>query len=309
MRLLVITNMWPSDEKPYLGAFLADHLAVLREKAELEVKYLPTTQNRWKYFAFTMPVEKRPDVIIVHHSLLVPLGLLIARRWRPRPRVMAYVHEGELSFKTGLKSALQRTLANMADGRVSVTPALLGFLRKPVEVIPIGVNLDRFDLWTKQDARRQLGFSKDATILFFPGDPARPEKRFDLCQDAVRILRGENLSLELVIGGAIAYDHMPLYYSACDAVLLSSDYEASSTAIKESIASNRPIVTTRTGDAELYGTNPLVVVSASTEQGIAAGIRHALTFQGQPTTRQSLDRIDNRVLTGNFVSFLESLCA
>lgn len=305
MRVLLLTNMWPSSKRPYLGAFLVDHAKELERYGLVETVYVPTTESRWNYLKFWWRIENRPDFVVVHHSLLVPLAFVLSFRFFFRPKVVAYIHEGELAFKKGAKVWLQRSLANLAHARVSVSPSIVNKLSKPLVVIPIGVNGARFGKSSKDEARAILKLMPKP-VVFFPGDPRRKEKRFDLCSEAIARLSLNGIDFTILTGGAIPFEEMPLYYAAADVVVVCSDYEASSTAIKEGLASGKPVVTTRTGDYQAYEGTPLVIACDSTVEGVAAAVAKAVKV-GMPQDDTTLSLVDNKKLVSKFVSFLESL--
>src|SRR5439155_7459707 len=84
--------------------------------------------------------------------------------------------------------------------------------------------------------------------ILFPFDPARRIKRFDLASAAVANLAAEGVDIELLTVSDVANGEMPWYYGAADAMLLCSDSEGSSTAVKEALACNLPVVSTNVGD-------------------------------------------------------------
>ena len=61
--------------------------------------------------------------------------------------------------------------------------------RRPVAVLPCGVDLDRFAPIPRAEARERLGLAPDEPCLLFPADPARAVKRFDRAQRGRRATR------------------------------------------------------------------------------------------------------------------------
>jgi glycosyltransferase involved in cell wall biosynthesis len=92
-----------------------------------------------------------------------------------------------------------------------------------------------------------LGLLAAKKLVLFVGI-ARPEKRLDVIEAAVDILRREEPQAELVKATGQPHDRIPLYMNACDALALASDYEGSPVVIKEAMACNLPIVSVDVGD-------------------------------------------------------------
>src|SRR5204863_9486890 len=55
-----------------------------------------------------------------------------------------------------------------------------------VKVLPIGVDLDRFQPLDRAESRARLGLDPSADLALFPADPARPEKRADRAREAAQ---------------------------------------------------------------------------------------------------------------------------
>lgn len=122
---------------------------------------------------------------------------------------------------------------------------------KSAEIIPNGVDLSQFYEIDKFVARKILNLPSEEIIVLFAADPNRPEKNFELAQEAIR-LAGSRIKTMYLKG--VQPEQVKYYYNAADVVLLTSLWEGSPNVIKESMACNRPIVATRVGDIEwLWG--------------------------------------------------------
>jgi glycosyltransferase involved in cell wall biosynthesis len=105
----------------------------------------------------------------------------------------------------------------------------------------------------REVARRQLGLPAEKPLILFAGDHWRPEKRFDLVEAAVRLVQRELPDAELVLVTKQPHDVVPIYMSACDVLVLTSDLEGSPMVVKEAMACNLPIVSVRVGDVRQAG--------------------------------------------------------
>ena len=110
-----------------------------------------------------------------------------------------------------------------------------------------------------------------------PFNPARSIKRFDLASAAVTKLTAEGVDIELLTVSNIPNAKMPWYYSASDAMILCSDSEGSSTAVKEALACNLPVVGTNVGDVtEITEGIAGVEVVENTQEALAKALKRVI---------------------------------
>jgi Glycosyl transferases group 1 len=111
-------------------------------------------------------------------------------------------------------------------------------------VLPCGPDLRRFRPLPRAEARRELGLDPDGRYLLFPANPERPEKRADRARELAAVG-----GAELLTGGAIKPELMPLWVNAANAVLVTSDYEGFGMVCVEALACDVPVLSTPVGIA------------------------------------------------------------
>jgi hypothetical protein len=101
------------------------------------------------------------------------------------------------------------------------------------------------------NARAQLGFDDiDRIVLFSAGKTPR-SKGIDLVKESVKLAEKKVGKIRLVVlRHNISPDDMPLFYNAADCLLFASRWEGSPNVVKEAMACNLPVVSTRVGDVE-----------------------------------------------------------
>jgi len=174
-----------------------------------------------------------------------------------------------------------------------------------IGVVPCGVNLDLFQPLNKPDARRRIGVDSHAPVLLYVGRFAPVKGLKGLLNAIARLKDHRNMQLVLVGGdgldtpatkglrklaqglgiadqvvfaGPVAQEDLPPYYSAADALVLSSYYESFGLVALESLACNTPVVTTRVGAMESVIQNGVngQLVDSPTVSSLAAGIDRAI---------------------------------
>lgn len=238
--------MYPSESRPSLGIFVRAHVEALRrlpDGPDVEVfsfepgAYLPAArQMRRRYRG------QHFDVVHAHFGLTA---------W-PSLAVRADVH-GVTLHGTDLAHPRSRpiTLAalRLLDLVVGVSAPLAATVpgwatRAPVEVIPVGVDLGRFDRVDRVEARRALGLNPDGRYVLFPADPARAEKRYDRATALIADLACQPTLLTL---GDVSPEDVPLRVSAANAVVIPSEREGFGLAALEALACDVPVVATPVG--------------------------------------------------------------
>jgi len=177
-----------------------------------------------------------------------------------------------------------------------------------IQVIPCGVNLDRFKPLDKKAARRQLSIPAEDLIALYVGRYT-PVKGLDRLLKAfsfikhhprVRLImvggdgehspmfqrllsKAKELKIQnhLTFAGRVDQKKLPLYYSAADVLVVPSYYESFGLVALEALACGTPVVTTPVGGMEMIVKNGVTgYVTADPEpQQIASHIESILIKQ------------------------------
>jgi teichuronic acid biosynthesis glycosyltransferase TuaC len=249
MRVLVVTNFEPDAATPQRGRWVRDQVEEIRRRG-LEVKVFSFPPGKRHYIPATRRLRgllrrERFDLVHAHYGL----PGWCARLAGARPLVVSFhgtdVRHGvvgplsrRLAWRVDLVAAVSRALFASEDGRPGL-PAVPGSA-----VLPCGPDLERFRPIPRSEARRALGLEPDGRYLLFPADPKRPEKRVDRAREVAAIS-----GAELLTGGAIEPERMPLWVNAANAVLVTSDYEGFGLACVEALACEVPAISTPVGIA------------------------------------------------------------
>jgi glycosyltransferase involved in cell wall biosynthesis len=247
--VLVVTNFVPDASAPQRGRWVRDQVEEMRLLGiEVEVfsfppgsrRYVPATRRLRRLLR-----RERFDLVHAHYGLpgwcarlagARPLAVSFhgtdVRHWLVGPL------SRRLAWRVDLVAAVSRALFG-PEGERPGLPAVPGSA-----VLPCGPDLGRFRALPRAEARRELGLDPAGRYLLFPANPARPEKRHDRAVELARAC-----AAELLTGGAIEPERMPLWVNAANAVLVTSDHEGFGLACVEALACDVPVLSTPVGVA------------------------------------------------------------
>jgi glycosyltransferase involved in cell wall biosynthesis len=250
VRVLIVTNQTPDAATPQRGRWVTDQVEALRANGvEMEMFGFPT--GRGEYLPALRRLRRllrgeRFDLVHAHYGL----AGWVARLAGARPLVVTF-HGTDVRHR--IVGPLSRRLARSLDLCAGASRSLFGAeagragLPTPsgrTAVLPCGADLSRFRPLPRERARAELGLDPGRPYLLFPADPARPEKRHQLAAELAA-----SAGTELLAGGAIDPDRMPLWMNAANAVLVTSAYEGFGLTALEALACEVPVLSTPVGIA------------------------------------------------------------
>lgn len=264
MRVLAVTNMYPSASRPSFGAFVKSQVdSLARMGHAVEVLFIDgsaSTANYLTGFAAVGRTVRRfaPDVIHAHYGLT---GFVAAYPRRPVPLVLSLCGDDVLGTPDGrggrtARSRLGLRLSRLACARASGIIVKSGEMQQVVaswgfpaaSVVPNGVDVEFFAPPTAAGriaARQRLGLDPDRLQVLFPHTPYERRKRVDLAEQVVARY-GHAAELQVVYHRA--REVLRDYYHAADIMVLTSEWEGSPNVVKEAMACDLPTVSFDVGD-------------------------------------------------------------
>lgn len=286
VRLLVVTSLYPTPDRPQMGAFVARRVDELRRRGVEVVVAAPSNyrhsivRRHLEILRVALTARGRLDGVEGH--VVYPTGLIawLAARLRRRP-VLLYAHGSDVLVAPA-KGRLHRRLASFAvrhaDARVANSrwvAEAMGGLGAPAEVVSPGVDFDRFKPGDAGAARARLGLEPGTRIALFIGGLVEI-KGPDVFAAAMAGLDGWQ---GIVVGdgpmsGRLAAARTVILYpavppaevaewiTAADVVVVPSRGEGLGLAAVEALACGRPVVASSVGglsEAVKDGENGLLV--------------------------------------------------
>jgi len=312
VNVLVVTNMYPTEQNRAYGIFVKEQVESLRkEGVSIDVFFVNGKESRLRYISGISELvgkikSKRYDIIHAHHTYCIyPIKIASAVACIKSPLILTF-HEGEVHRQndSSIKNVdfikrlvfskrLKIIALKMVDMVIAVQAEMLKKLNyngKSV-VLPCGVNTALFRPLGKIWCRQKIGLPLDKKIVFFPASPANKQKGFDILRESIRYINRPDL--QIVTGGNLSHADMPYYMNAADVVAQLSVYEASPSVLKEALAVNVPLIFTDTGDAKMITGNAegCFLVERKPE-AVSLKLNQALAFQGNCNGRDRIFEIN-----------------
>jgi len=237
------------------GSFVRDQVAALRSLQGVEVALYefapgpaalaraavelrrahggPSTLSR-------RPGSRAYDVVHAHFGLAAWPGLVVPARVRALT-----VHGTDLLHpRTRVATAAVLPLIDLlgAPSAELVRALPTRRARERAQLLPCGVDMERFRPIPRERARAELGLPAHGRLLLLAADPARPEKRADRAHALAR-----EVSAELLTLGDVEPERVPLWVNAADAVIAPSEREGFGLAVLEALACDVPVLATPVG--------------------------------------------------------------
>ncbi|HWX21800.1 MAG TPA: glycosyltransferase [Candidatus Binatia bacterium] len=267
MRILAITNMFPSAAFPTQGVFVQQQINGL-QAIGLDVRVLfvdrrqagPTAYYRLRTKVRSAVNEFEPDTLHVMYGGV--MADQIARHHHLRPVVVTF-HGSDLlgeNLSGWARKIISRygvrcsqRAASAADGVVLVARHLARALNgaaagDKVRVIPCGIDLERFRPLDPPGCRQRLGWNSRSFHVLFASGNGDPVKRPWLAEAAVAQMCNAGQPVEMHRLTAVPNEEVPVWLNASDVLLLTSLHEGSPTVVKEALACNLPVVSVDVGD-------------------------------------------------------------
>ena len=326
--------MYPGPEDPDFGTFvkgIVDELerqghAVFRAVVDRRAGSVGK-QGRLAGEALVAARRERPDVVYAHYLFPAGGAAALASVLGRAPLVLT-AHGRDVrnldvvGIGAATRLALRRTAAVIAVSRyvrdelLEKTPRL----RREVEVISSGVDLERFHGRDAESARREVGWSGEPPFFLCVGTLDQRKNVVRLADAFARLARGTlafvgdgpaRSELEprpgVRVVGRVPHAAVADWIAACDVLCQPSLVEPFGQAILEAMASERSVVATRVGGPPEFVTAEAgVLVDPWSVESIEGGLRAAAELpRPNPAARRAAAPHDVRLQGERVAAVLE----
>lgn len=275
-------------------------------KAGVSLDYFAISGKGWKNYYKSISelrsllLKSNFDILHAHYGLSAIVALLARRKERIVASFMgddilgSRNSAGNITLSSKLYSWLNRNLARFFHQAIIVkSKEMQGWFLNAINktfLIPNGVDLSEFKPVNRESAYAKTCWDRSCMNVIFVSDPSRLEKNYPLAEVAVRKLN--NILLELQVVNMISNRELVYYYNAADCLVLPSFHEGSPNVIKEAMACNCPIVSTRVGDVEwMLGETEGCFLAENDPEDFAEKLEAALRYSEDKGRTNGRERI------------------
>ncbi len=304
-KVLLVTNMWPSRERPYFGLFVQEQVEAFGKggfNLEFEILVIDGYKSKLNYVFSVFSILKairsgRFDLIHIHFGLSGFFLLLIGK---PKIPIICTFHGSDISSnsKRYLIKWISFKIAKKCDRLIVLNDDMASELnaRNFGSVkIPCGVNIDFFKPYKSENA------ISNPLLIGFPSDPSRIEKNYFLFQRVIEMLLIKyGLKVERLLFMKMDRTQILKSLNKIDVLLMTSNYEGSPQIIKEAMACNCRIVSRDVGDVSILldGLNNAQVVPYNAEiQEYCEAVMKVLRASSSKNDESSRSRLNTLELT------------
>jgi teichuronic acid biosynthesis glycosyltransferase TuaC len=327
MRVLAVTNIYPTPSNPALGTFVEQQVEGLRTAGlEVEVLFVDRRQEGARaYLGLGDQIRsslRRFNADIVHVMYGGVMAELATRTIRDRPTVVTF-HGADLlgehvsgylrrlSARFGVLSS--RRAARRATGIVVVARLLGEMLPRKVDqarvrIIPCGIDLTRFRPLEPSLCRQQLGWRDRGFHVLFNSNGDDPVKQPGLARATVQAARLAGIPAELHELRGVCNSQVPVWLNASHVLLLTSCHEGSPTIVKEALACNLPVVSVDVGDVreQMHGIEGCYLASP-TPGDLASKLRLVFAAYRRVDARSKMEELSVGCVALRLKRFYEEL--
>lgn len=264
MKILFVTNLYPTKDTPDYGVFTKDQIQSTFEKGVTgDILFINARENGigeyFKALKRINDVYKDYDLIHCFHGLSLIVTFLASKK---KPILVSFLLP--IKFESFNKNKVINGLYSLTYSTIIKSKRVFSIFKDKLPdhlvsngrsfYLPNGVNLSTFYPVNKADSCKKLNLNPNKTYILFASskDSFRPVKRYDIFSKTLQILKinSKYLNIEELILSNVSREECIYYFNVASVHLLTSDYEGSPNSVKEAMSCNTPVVSTDVGNVK-----------------------------------------------------------
>lgn len=252
MRVLFITNMYPTVESPAIGIFIEmQYDLLMKHGINIELFTIPPGGHKFKYIKSIYKLKsilkyRSYDLLHIHYGLSGISTLLN----RSIPLIATY-------YGSDIMLPTQRWISSWLSRRtvlnIVMNERMANILGRSNTVIqPLPIQEPFYKTHNSENNISNIKYERGNKYILFPSNPQRTIKRYDIFLSVVAELRKVIGDCDiLTLPGDMSTDKVIEVYHEADLMLLCSDHEGSPQCVKEALACGLPLVAFDVGDVAM----------------------------------------------------------
>ena len=252
MKVLIVTNVYPTEEHPYHGIFVKEQVEAVKQlHPDVDFDILFTGfGGKGKYFKSIWKASRQInkgnyDLVHIHYGLA---GIYLLWPFVKRVKTLVTFHGSDIQPRGGnskLSLIVSRYTAKKADAAIVLNDGMNEIVKQycpETYMIPCAVDVNTFCPMERTE-------KSDKVQIVFPSNHERQVKNYPLFCDVLSILKQKyGIDAEEREMKNMTRKEIAQLYSNVDLLLMTSKSEGSPQAVKEAMACNLPCVSTPVGD-------------------------------------------------------------
>jgi teichuronic acid biosynthesis glycosyltransferase TuaC len=311
--VLVLTNMYPTQTEPDFGCFVKDQVDDVRSLGvDVSVLAFDGRSHKRQYLAAATRLRRalrreRYDIVHAHYGLSGALALL-----QLATPVVTTFHGSDAWVPW------ERRVSWLVARRtqpIAVAPVIAASLGvNDAAVIPCAVDLELFAPADRAEARRALGWPRDASCVLFPA--ARNDrtklvrKQVDVFDAMVERLRRSVPGVFAASLDGLSRQEVALAMNAADVAVVTSLWEGAPVGVKESLACQTPVVSVAVGDVSTVVDGlPGCAIVPRDPDALAKAVGRTLHASRDPRLRESMHAYGRQPIAERVLGVYQRLLA
>jgi glycosyltransferase involved in cell wall biosynthesis len=252
MRVLYVTNMYPTERNPVFGIFVKEQMVDAARYLDLtqDLYFMNGVEKGWKEYLRSLTAVRRKiergnyDLVHIHFGLSGLWRLF----YRPGVPVLLSLHGADIHIEQGrtVQVALTKRLLSRVSRVFTLNKkmnAIVSRYTPDYEMLPCSVDTDFFRPGDDPDE------GKAGKLIVFPGSPSVPVKDFPLFQRVIALLQERtDEQIRFAVLEKLSRAGVRDLMQGADCLLMTSISEGSPQAVKEALSCGLPVVSVNVGD-------------------------------------------------------------
>lgn len=259
MKVLIISNMYPTKSFPYYGIFVKEQIEAIHKyypDISFRIYNIRGNINKLEYIKSLYKIyqiieREEVDLIHVHYGLS---GLFLLNPFKKiKIPIILTLHGGDIQAEQGkwFQLFLVKHILKRVNHVITLNKKMDKYVKRFVcnsTIIPCSVDTDFF---TPIPSSINNTTKSNSINIIFPSSHNRAVKNYPLFQKTIQILQNKyKLICNEIELKDMNREQIRDEYRNADIMLMTSISEGSPQVIKEAMACNLPIVTTLVGDVD-----------------------------------------------------------